>query len=151
MKKLLKCFLVVMLIVVTAMSFTACKKDKKKDEKEMTPSRFIQKMDYDLTLIDDPEGIDDLMGLWQQTGNVEAAVTSEGEEYPNTFLNALWCKDAESAKNLAMGMSSFIKGWNETGPYNPSQVAIKGRIVLVGYGDIFEDAYEELGAKFVEV
>ena len=138
MKKLLRSLLAVMLIVVTVTAFTACKKDKKKSESQISPSKVEDKLkdlDYEVGLIDDEVVLDEYAEALDVDGIT--AIIEAWSEDDYSYVTIIWLEkkaDAEDALDTIEEIADY-------------EVASNGKIVVAGEGDAFDDACDIVKAK----
>ena len=147
MKKLLRSLLAVMLIAMMALSFTSCAKPEKVEDK-------LKDMDYDVELYDDEDDLEDWADI-MDCGDLKAVLEVECEE-EDCWCEAtiFWFEKKDDAKDFVEEMEKYIKElkkeMEEWGDYMDDEipeVASKGKVVVFGYGDAFDDACDVVNAK----
>ena len=145
MKKLLRSLLAVMLIAMMALSFTSCAKPEKVEDK-------LKDMDYEVELIDDEDDLEEFADE-MDCGDLTAVLAAWCEEDDcECNVEIYWFKEKKDAQDFVEEMEKLIKEWKkemqEWGEeYDLPEVATKGKIVVVGYGDVFDDACDIVKAK----
>ena len=157
MKKLLRSLLAVMLIAMMALSFTSCAKPEKVEDK-------LKDMDYEVELYDDEDDIEEHMeemfeqaeyyGLDLDVETPVAIIDAYDEDYESN-VTIYWFENKKDAQDAVEAIEEYLSAledlFDEMGMSqyvdNLPEVASKGKIVVVGYGDAFDDACDIVKAK----
>ena len=144
MKKFLKSLIAIMLVMMVAVSFTACKNEKKKrkDKKGLTPAKVVEEMkdlDYMAELFDEYmiEGFVEGFGV----SGVENVVYACSKEHSDSsFVYFAWFDSSESAE-IAYNVITVY--YEETWGYDFTlNTYIKGSFFVFGKGGVCQDAID---------
>ena len=133
MKKLLRSLLAVMLVAMMAIAFTSCAKpDKVKDK--------LKDMDYEVELVDDEDELEEFAEMMDVDG-ITAIIEAWSEEDEDAgYVTIIWFEKKADAEDALDAIEDLAK-------LSDMDVASKGKIVVVGEGDVFDDACDIVKAK----
>ena len=149
MKKLLRSLLAVMLVAMMAIAFTSCAKPEKVEDK-------LKDMDYEVDLLDDEDDIDEYLEEMELDLDGVTAIVEAWDEEDDAVCSVtiFWFKKKADAEDAVETIEEYIDAMldelgdyvNELKDYMP-EVASNGKIVVVGNGDVFDDACDIVKAK----